>query len=444
MSAAPQDSDVARPGLFRDPSFWGMTATQFLGAFNDNVFKQLVLLIGADYAIHFQLKGDPYQSTALAVFAIPFVLLSGIAGWLADRISKRTVVVGAKVAEIGIMFAGLLAFLSGTMYSHTLIVALMIVLGLMSVHSAFFGPSKYGILPELFADHDLPQANGIIQMTTFLAIIFGAAVCGASKDYLQEAGIGLWVVSAGSMLLAVLGTLTSLLVRRTPVARPDLRLSAAAFGVDRSTLQMVRSQRTIFQVLIVSSLFWFLGGVLQPAVNTYGKAQLGLSDRTTSLMVAMLGVGITIGCVLAGVFSKGRVSFKLVHRAALGMCVALLLLCGAPLLGLSGEATGWLSAFLLLALGFAAGLFAVPLQVYLQAKPPADQKGRMIGTMNLFNWVAILLAAAAYGACSWLFTIPAAANGGEPRSIIHWTFAILAALLVPVLIFFRPQDETLA
>lgn len=419
-----------------------MTATQFLGAFNDNVFKQLVLLIGADYAMHFQLKGDPYQSTALAVFAIPFVLLSGIAGWLADRISKRTVVVAAKVAEIGIMLAGLLAFLSGTMYSHTLIVALMIVLGLMSVHSAFFGPSKYGILPELFAEHDLPQANGIIQMTTFLAIIFGAALCGASKDYLQEAGIGLWVVSAGSMVLAIVGTLTSLLVRRTPVARPDLRLTAAAFGVDRSTLQVLRGQRTIFKVLMVSSLFWFLGGVLQPAVNTYGKAQLGLSDRSTSLMVAMLGVGITVGCVLAGVFSKGRVSFVLVHRATLGMCASLLALCGAPWMGLSADVTGWLSSLLLLVLGFTAGLFAVPLQVYLQAKPPADQKGRMIGTMNLFNWIAILLAAAAYGICSWLFTIREQPDA-EPRFIINWTFALLAAMLVPVLLWFRPQDESL-
>jgi acyl-[acyl-carrier-protein]-phospholipid O-acyltransferase/long-chain-fatty-acid--[acyl-carrier-protein] ligase len=99
---------------------------------------------------------------------------------------------------------------------------------------------------------------------------------------------------------------------------------------------------------------------------------------------------------------------------------------------------------LLLLLGIAAGLFAVPLQVYLQAKPPADQKGRMIGTMNLFNWVAILLAAAAYGGCSWLFTIPAETPGVEARSIINWTFAILAGLLVPVLLWFRPQDEALA
>lgn len=444
MSVSPIDSAAPRPRLFRDPSFWGMTATQFLGAFNDNVFKQLVLLIGADYAIHFQLKGDPYQSAALAVFAIPFVLLSGIAGWLADRISKRNVVLGAKVAEIGIMFAGVLAFLSGDMHSTPLIVALLIVLGLMSVHSAFFGPSKYGILPELFAEHDLPQANGIIQMTTFLAIIFGAVVCGASKQYLQEAGIGLWVVSAGGMLIAVAGTVTSLFVRRTPVARPDLRLSPAAFGVDRSTLQIVRSERTILRVLLVSSLFWFIGGVVQPAVNTYGKAQLGLDDRSTSVMVAMLGVGITIGCVLAGVWSKGRVSFVLVHRATLGMCVSLLMLSWVPLLELSSRTTGWLSAGLLLALGLTAGLFAVPLQVYLQAKPPADQKGRMIGTMNLFNWVAILLSAVAYGVCSWLFTIPASSPDGEPRSIINWTFAILAALLVPVLLWFRPHDEALA
>ncbi|MBL8851105.1 MAG: MFS transporter, partial [Planctomycetaceae bacterium] len=366
MTSQTNDTPPIRPTLFRDPAFWGMTATQFLGAFNDNVFKQLVLLIGVDYATHFALKGDPYQSTAQAVFAIPFVLLSGFAGWLADRVSKRTIVVGAKVAEIGIMLAGVGAFLSGAMYSHTLIVSLMIVLGLMAVHSAFFGPSKYGILPELFAEHDLPQANGIIQMTTFLAIILGAAVCGAAKHYLQAANIGLWVVSAGSMLLAVAGTLTALLVRRTPVAQPGLRFSAASFGVDRSMWQLLRENRTVFWVLIVSSLFWFLGGVVTSAVNTFGKAQLKLDDLQTSLLLTTLAVGIAVGCVVAGIASKGRISFALVHRATRGMFVALVLLTATPELGLSPERTAWISAMLLLLLGVAAGMFAVPLQVYLQ------------------------------------------------------------------------------
>lgn len=427
----------------RDVSFWSMTATQFLGAFNDNVFKQLVLLIGVDYVRWHQASGDPYQTTAQAVFAIPFVLFSGFAGWLADRVSKRTVVVLAKIAEIAVMLAGVAAFLGGEMYSTTLIVALFGVLFLMSVQSAFFGPSKYGILPELFHEHDLPQANGIIQMTTFLAIIFGMAVCGAAKHYVQAAGLNLSVVSAGCVGIAIVGTLTALPIRRTPVAEPGLRLSVTSFGVDRNTVEMLRHDRTILEVLVVSSLFWFLGGVVTATVNAYGKLQLGLDDLRTSLLVAALGVGIAVGCALAGVVSKGRVDFGLVHRASWGMCTALAVLCAIPHLGLPAASAGWLSGALLTLLGVAAGLFAVPLQVYLQAKPPADQKGRMIGTMNLFNWIAILLAAGAYWGCSHLFTLPPPVTGEPPRSVIGWTFAILAALVLPVALWFRPRDEPL-
>jgi acyl-[acyl-carrier-protein]-phospholipid O-acyltransferase/long-chain-fatty-acid--[acyl-carrier-protein] ligase len=439
----PQVATDARPTLWRDRAFWGMTATQFLGAFNDNIFKQLVLLIGVDYVRHFETPGDPYQTTAQAIFAIPFVLFSGIAGWLADRVSKRHIVIGAKLAEIVIMFCGMVAFLSGGMFSSTLIGSLFVVLFLMSTHSAFFGPSKYGILPELFHEHDLPAANGMIQMTTFLAIIFGMAVCGAAKHYLQEAGIGLWAVSACCMGIAVLGTLTSLLVRPTPVAEPGLKLAPASFGVDRNTLQMVKADRTILLVLLVSSLFWFLGGVVTSAVNTFGKLQMGYNDLTTSLLVATLGIGIAVGCVLAGQLSKGRVDFGLVQRSSWGIFVALAALAALPYLGLGRTPVGWLAGVLLIGLGVAAGLFAVPLQVYLQARPPADQKGRMIGTMNLFNWVAILLAAGAYWVCSWLFTLPAATAEGPPRSVISWTFAVLAALILPVALRFRPEDRSL-
>jgi acyl-[acyl-carrier-protein]-phospholipid O-acyltransferase/long-chain-fatty-acid--[acyl-carrier-protein] ligase len=243
--------------------------------------------------------------------------------------------------------------------------------------------------------------------------------------------------------IAVVGTLTSLPIRRTGIAVPDLPLRASSFGVDRSTVEMLRQNRQVFVVLMISCLFWFLGSMVTSAVNAYGRLQLGLNDLYTSLLVAVLAVGIAIGCVLAGVLSKGRVSFGLVNRASWGMCGALALLCVVPHLGLATAPAGWLSGGLLLLLGVAAGLFAVPLQVYLQAKPPAEQKGRMIGTMNLFNWIAILIAAGAYGACSWIFTLAPESPDAAPRSIIAWTFALLAGMMLPVAIWFHPQDEAL-
>lgn len=458
------DSPTPPAPLFRDRSFWGMTATQFLGAFNDNVFKQLVLLLCVDYRIHFGLEQDP-QMFAQGAFALPFVLASGFAGWLADRFSKRTVVVWSKVAEIGVMLAGVVAFFSAALYSDALLVALFIVLAFMGLQSAFFGPSKYGILPELFAEHDLPAANGMIQMTTFLAIIFGMAVCGAAKQLLQAQGIGLWTVSAGCVVIAVVGTLTSLWVRRTPVARPGLPLQRSSFGIDPDTRRIIRADRVLLGVLLISCLFWFTGGVLIPAVNDFGKTQMGYDDLVTSLLASMLGVGIAGGCVAAGKLSRHRIHFGLVKRGAWGMVLSLLGLALLPHLGLSpggapviadaaidklpapadwSDPVIYLAGALLLVLGASAGIFVVPLQVFLQARPPREMKGRMIGAMNLVNWIAILLAAAGYGLCSWLFTQPAPTPDGRPISTISWTFAVLSVLVLPVALRFRPPDEGLA
>jgi acyl-[acyl-carrier-protein]-phospholipid O-acyltransferase/long-chain-fatty-acid--[acyl-carrier-protein] ligase len=432
----------ARPPLFRDRSFWGMTATQFLGAFNDNVFKQLVLLLCVDYRHHSVVQKDP-QSVAQGTFALAFVVLSGFSGWLSDRNRKRSIVVWAKVLEILVMTAGMLAFLSADLYSLELLVALMIVLFFMGAQSAYFGPSKYGILPELFAEHDLPKANGIIQMTTFLAIIFGMAVCGASKRFIESTGTGLWVVSAACVGIAVVGTLTSLPIRNTAVARPGLPLRASSFGIDRDTFQILKSDRELLTVLLISCLFWFMGGVLVPVVNDFGKTQMGYDDLITSLLAAMLGVGIAAGCVIAGQLSHQRINFGLVTRGAWGMAITLVAMSLVPHVPALQGAAEYVTGGLLMLLGASAGIFVVPLQVFLQARPPAEMKGRMIGAMNLMNWIAIFLAAGGYALCSLLFTSPATTPGGRPESAISWTFAVLAVLVLPVALRFSPPDEAL-
>jgi acyl-[acyl-carrier-protein]-phospholipid O-acyltransferase/long-chain-fatty-acid--[acyl-carrier-protein] ligase len=197
---SPADPHAGLPRLYHDRSFWGMTATQFLGAFNDNLFKQLMLLLAIPIGAEAATKADE-QGLATMVFALPFILFSGLAGYLSDRYSKRTVILLAKVAEIGIMALGMLAFLEYGMFGYR---GLLVVLFLMGTHSAFFGPGKYGILPELFRQTDLPRANGVILMTTFLAIIFGTASAGVLGTLVGDAGgerdpQRLWVGSAVCM-----------------------------------------------------------------------------------------------------------------------------------------------------------------------------------------------------------------------------------------------------
>ena len=152
------------PPLLHDRAFWGLNLTQFLGAFNDNLFKQLVMLICVDQARD---GGQDMQWLAMILFACPFLAFSGFAGFLSDRFSKRRIIVLCKAAEFLIVVLGMIGFSTGHLG------VLLGVLCLMGVHSAFFGPSKYGILPEILRPGDLPRANGMILMATFLAIIFG-------------------------------------------------------------------------------------------------------------------------------------------------------------------------------------------------------------------------------------------------------------------------------
>ncbi|HAW28039.1 MAG TPA: MFS transporter, partial [Planctomycetaceae bacterium] len=277
------------PPLYQDSSFWGMTVTQFWGAFNDNLYKQLVLLFCAQQAL--QLQTDDRQGTALAVFALPFVFFSGLGGWYADRHTKRTIVIACKVAEIIIALLAMAAFFTGEL------LPLLIVLGLLSTQSAIFGPAKYGILPEMLRDDDLPQANGIIQMTTFIAIIFGMASAGFVKQAYPDQ---LWKTSYFCIGIAVIGTIASFWVRRTPVAHPGLPFSSSALGIDTETRGLLRNDRRLLSVLLISSVFWFVGGIVQPLVNIFGIGQLQISESRTSLMAACMGVGISLGCIVAG------------------------------------------------------------------------------------------------------------------------------------------------
>ncbi|MDA0832116.1 MAG: MFS transporter [Planctomycetota bacterium] len=442
VSASRSPVDV--PRLSRDPSFWGITITQFLGAFNDNLFKQLVLLLCIDYITVAQ---TDYQPKAVGLFTLPFVLLSGISGYLSDRLSKSGIIVWCKAAEIAIAALAMLTFFVSHDDPGLRLTLLMVVLCLLGAQSAVFGPSKYGILPDLFREEDLPVVNGAIQMTTFLAIILGMAAAGFSKEWFRG---DLWIVSAIGMGIAVFGTLTSLLIRRTKAVSPQLRFEPYALAIPKETLLYLKRDRVLIIVLIVASLFWFVGGVVQQVLNSYGKLQLQVGDVRTSMFGVFIAGGISVGCLLAGRLSGHRINFRLVTWGTWGMIVSLTMLL---ILGLQAPdmvtnpdvrppvpfadlmfCESWVEFFsrlAFLALGVSAGFFIVPLQVFIQTRPPETQKGRMIGAMNLINWMFILLSAVFYFAgmaCFQQWNLP-----------ISHLFGVLIVVLVPVVIWFHPQ-----
>ena len=426
-STASDSQGSGNPGLYSDRSFWGMAVTQFLGAFNDNLFKFLILLLvtPAAQAIAAGEEAKDLQSEAMIIFASAFMLFSGFAGYLADKTSKRTIIVAAKIAEIFVMLVGMIGFYY---FDSIGIAGMMMILFFMGLQSTFFGPAKYGTLPEMLREEDLPRANGIILTLTFLAIIFGSALAGILLDLLGEK---VWMASLICVGIAIAGTLTSLPIRHVAVADPNLKLGWNSLGMPRDILQLLKGDRALLMALLVCSLFWMIGGIVQQTVNALGKTQLGLDDGPTAMMQASIGIGIAIGCILGGLWSREGNKSKVVKTGASGAVVTLILLAlpggeNYHMLGFRG------SIPVMILLGAFTGMFIVPIQVILQSRPPRDEKGRMIAAMNQCTWVGIILGAILFKVSIWVLD-----SIDLPRSVI---FGITALVMLPIALCYRPDE----
>jgi acyl-[acyl-carrier-protein]-phospholipid O-acyltransferase/long-chain-fatty-acid--[acyl-carrier-protein] ligase len=375
---------------------------------------------------------DDRQGWATFAFSLPFVLLSGLAGYLSDRNSKRSIIVLSKVAEIAIALLAVLAFLA---YGRLGDWGTWSVLVLMGIQSTFFGPAKYGVLPELFHHKHLPRANGLILMSTFLAIILGVVLAGVIKESVvvkdaagQEDYTRLWIGSLACALVAVIGTWTSFYVRRTPAVQPQAKFQFADSIVPAPIAKLLAKDRPLLMALVVSSVFWLVGGLVMPVVNRMGKDQLQQADTKTSVLTAGLAIGIILGAVAANVVLKRMSKDRQVLLGVLIMILSMFMVSlwkpnGQVFLGYNGTFLGLIVA------GIGAAVFVIPIQVFLQERPPLELKGRLIGTMNFANFVGILLAGPIYQ-----LLIEVAQGMNWPVSSV---FAMMAAMLMPILLFYR-------
>jgi MFS family permease len=446
---ANNDTEPAVAHPLSNPSFVGYVSTQFLGAFNDNLFKQLMLLLAIPTAVAGEMAaageaagGSDVQGIATVVFGLPFVIFGGVAGYLADRYSKRRVIVFSKAAEILVMVLGLFAFLAAPAIGFS---GLWVVMFLMGTQSAFFGPAKYGILPEMMKPNQLARANGIVLMTTFIAIIFGTALAGPLKDLAgngqldqMAAASQLWFASIVCIVIAIIGTVVSLLIRPVSVAAPGLSFNTEYLVVPKPMRGLLRRDTPLLLALGASCVFWMIAGLTVQAVNSLCKVQLQLTDTATSLMVALISIGIAVGGVSAGWLSRsgnGDSGPRLIRCGMWGVVVV----CGILSITMpDGQLMvgKWGLPLLLIALGGAAAFFSIPIQVFLQARPPAELKGRMIAVMNQANFFAIVMSGVLYMALDrFVITMD------WPRSTL---FAAMALLFLPVAFFYRlePTEKT--
>ncbi len=363
--------------LLKKRGFQAFLWTQFLGAFNDNVYK-IVVSMRAVHVAATTGSGSEYISLAGAVFVIPFLLFSGYSGHLADSISKRTVLISVKVFEIAVMLLGLAAFFS------TRIELMLGVLFLMALHSTVFSPAKYGIVPEMLEDEDLSRANALLEMSTFVAIVLGTSIGSFLFVTWKHRP---WNMGLVMVAVAVVGLAASLRISRVRPAGGTSRFRLNPFSEVITGTKHLLADRPLWLTVLAISYFWFLGALFQMDLLLFGSEVLHVSDLRIGLMVTCLAVGIGVGSMLAGRLSGDKVELGLVPLGSILMAVFSVLLYTAR------GSYNWSAAMLAL-LGASSGLFIVPLNAYLQQRAEAREKGRLIATNNFYNTIGLLLASA--------------------------------------------------
>ena len=407
----------------RRRGFWALIATQFQGAFSDNILRNLLLsmIVGMNLA---KSERETFVSVVTFLFSVPFLILSMPGGWLADRFSKRQITIWTKVMEFGSM---LLA--TAGLATHSLWLSL-VALTLVASQAALFGPSKYGLLPELLPEKSLSWGNGVIELGTFLAIIIGT-VAGA---WMGEHFSG-HEVYAGYVLLglSVIGFLTSLGIDKVPAAAPEKPFRLNIVGDLWAQIGKMRKDRALFLAVLGNTYFWFLGSLLFSTIVIYGPDVLHVGQTRTGYLNAMLAVGIGIGSMAAGWVSENKIEYGLIPLGSIGMT------CTGFALGLMPHGMAG-SAALLGLLGFWAGFFAVPVNALIQHKPAEQDKGGIIAAANLLSFVGIAISSGVY----FVFT---AYIHLDPRGVIVAASCITAFstayVLVPAAGVVRAPDSVL-
>ncbi len=359
--------------------FWALIITQFQNAFNDNAIKFLVIYIIV--AMNFPNDTRENLITIIgALFAVPFILFSMVGGNLADRYSKRSVVIGTKLMEIGVM-----AVTIAGLWLRSLPIECAAVF-LISSQSALFGPSKYGLLPELVPDDQLSWANGIIELGTFLASIVAVMAAG----FLAEHFRGREEI-AGAILLGctLFGLATSFGITRVPAADPAKKIRANPIGDLIVQMKAILPDKILRRAILGNSYLFFLAALLQFTIVIFGHDVLRVDETHVSYLQAAVAIGIGIGSVAAGYLSRGKIEYRLIPIGSLGMTIFAALLYRY---GVSMASAGTLLALL----GFFGGFFAVPLNAAIQHRPKASDKGGVVAAANFWSFVGIFLAAGAY------------------------------------------------
>lgn len=382
--------------LFRSRRFTPMFFTQFLGAFNDNFFKQaLLLLLTYSAAAKLGSSVSLLNNLAAMLFILPFFLFSALAGQLADKYEKSKLTVYIKVLEIVIMV--LAAF--GLIFEIYWL--LFVALFLLGAQSTFFGPIKYAYLPQAMHKDELVGANALFQTGTSLSILLGMIVAGVFTQLDNH----LYWVSAMALLIAGLGLLSSKFVPHTPAVEPDMKINWNIFSTSMDTIKYLYSLPLLFFIILGNSWFWFYGATFLTQTPEFSKVILNGNESVVIFLLTLFSVGVSAGSLICKTLTKNQVSFKLLPFGIAGLSIfaidlyfslSALNINSSALLGISdlSQISGSWRVFAdLFFLGFSGGLYIVPLYAAMQAYSPISHRARVIGANNIFNAIFMVTSA---------------------------------------------------
>ena len=380
--------------------FWPLFISQFLGAANDNVFKNAIAIL-IIYRLGGQSSIAPQVLVSLAagLFILPFFLFSATAGLIADRYEKSGLIRLIKAAEILIVALGAWALLIPS------IPGMLAVLFLLGVHAAFFGPLKYAILPEQLAEDELVDGNALVEGGTFLAILLGTITGGVLV--LQSGGIA--TICTLLIGLAVLGFAASLFLPKAQPGNPGVPIGFNFIKDTRQVLGLARKRGDIFLAVLGISWFWLVGATYLAQLPAFAKDVLHADEQAVTLMLTVFSVGIGLGSVICTRLLKGEISARHVPLAALGMALFAfdLWLSGngvarghadaaiLPLLDLLAQPLVWRVLADLLLIAVSGGIYIVPLYTIIQARSAASERARTIAANNIVNAAFMVLSAVA-------------------------------------------------
>jgi acyl-[acyl-carrier-protein]-phospholipid O-acyltransferase/long-chain-fatty-acid--[acyl-carrier-protein] ligase len=394
----------ARGGVY-SRSFLALVATQFFVSLNDNMFRWLVISIGKELLgnhwhempaiIRESMKPEAAAlSLGLACFTLPFLVFAAPAGFLADRFSKRRVMVACKAAELVVIGLGVTAIFIAS------VPMMFVILFILGGQAMMFITSKLSAIPEIVRSDKISAANGLINMVSMAAIILGGVAGNWLYDQTTPAGqSNSWLYAVALLGVATCGLITSLFIEPLRAANPARPIPWNPAAQTIRDFRILYSNRSVFLAALGSAYFWLLGSLSQLNIDQFATKHLGITAQApVGGLLAALTLGIGGGALLAGICSRGRVELGLVPFGGLGIALASMLLVAVPA-GAAGQfpiGQFGATATLLMTMGVMAGLYDIPLQAFLQDRSSPDSRGSIMAAYNFLAFTGMLVASGLY------------------------------------------------